>query len=165
MSLPYTVIDNFLDRADFLKLKELIVDNPYFPWFVTTNVTGREDHKGKDYYFTHQFIKERENNSIFTDHLEVFFEKLQIKDIIRIKGNLYPATEKVVKHGNHTDFNFKNKAAVFHLNTNNGFTIFEDVHEVESIENRMVLFDGSTPHCSTTCTDQYYRVNINFNYF
>lgn len=164
-NLPFTVIDNFLDPTDFKRLKDLIVDNPDFPWFVTTNVTGREEHDGKDYYFTHQFIKEGKNNSTFTQQLQVFFDKLQIKNALRIKGNLYPATEKIIKHGNHTDCEFKNKAAVFHLNTNNGLTIFGDTYEVSSIENRIVLFDGSDIHRSTTCTDQYYRVNLNFNYF
>jgi LmbE family N-acetylglucosaminyl deacetylase len=37
--------------------------------------------------------------------------------------------------------------------------------EIKSIENRVLLFDPSTEHHSTTCTDQKVRININFNYF
>ena len=36
--------------------------------------------------------------------------------------------------------------------------------EINSIENRLLLFDGSKPHCSTTCSDDKCRVNVNFNF-
>jgi len=50
------------------------------------------------------------------------------------------------------------------LNTNDGYTIIGD-EKVESIENRLLRFDATKMHHSTTCTDQQYRANINFNYF
>ena len=162
---PCVIIDNFLDQSEFTHLKKLIVDNVDFPWFITNNITGLENDGGKDYYFTHQFVKDYQCNSHLFDYLDVFKYKINMTRIIRIKANLYPSTEKIIEHSNHIDFNFKHKAAVFYLNTNDGFTIFQDSHRVSSIENRMVLFDGSTVHRSTTCTDQHYRVNLNFNYF
>ena len=68
-------------------------------------------------------------------------------------------------HNNHVDYPFPHKGAIFYLNTNNGLTILEDKVEVESIENRLLLFDSSKQHKSTTCTDDKCRINVNFNFF
>jgi len=46
-----------------------------------------------------------------------------------------------------------------------GLTVLEDTIEIKSIENRLLLFDASVPHHSTTCTDDKCRVNVNFNFF
>ena len=61
-------------------------------------------------------------------------------------------------------FMFGHKAAILYLNTNDGYTIIGD-EKVESIANRLLRFDATQMHHSTTCTDQQYRANINFNYF
>ena len=50
------------------------------------------------------------------------------------------------------------------MNTNNGYTKFEDGTTVKSEANRMVTFPASMRHLGTTCTDQKIRVVINFNY-
>jgi len=42
---------------------------------------------------------------------------------------------------------------------------FNGKNKVESVENRLLLFDPSETHNSTSCTDEKVRVNINFNYF
>ena len=53
---------------------------------------------------------------------------------------------------------------MFSINTNDGGTILSG-NKIDSIENRVVLFDGNKPHSSSTCTNQKARFNINFNYF
>ena len=40
----------------------------------------------------------------------------------------------------------------------------EDGTEIESRANRVLLFDPSKPHHSTSCTNDKRRVNININY-
>ena len=44
-------------------------------------------------------------------------------------------------------------------------TILNDDIMIESVENRVLLFDPSLPHSSTTCTNAKARFNININYF
>ena len=51
------------------------------------------------------------------------------------------------------------------MNTNNGYTIFEDGAKVESVANRMITFPANVKHKGTSCSDEKTRVNINFNYF
>ena len=70
---------------------------------------------------------------------------------------------------------------LLYLNTCNGYTrlanndwkpedgqgeeVFSEGNKVMSVRNRLLLHDGSIPHCSTTCTDQRMRILIAFNYF
>ena len=78
---------------------------------------------------------------------------------------MYPSTSKRYHHPDHIDYSYSHKGAIFYVNTNDGITVLEDGTEIKSIENRVLLFDPSTKHHSTTCTDQKVRININFNYF
>ena len=55
--------------------------------------------------------------------------------------------------------------AIFYINTNNGYTEFEDGTRVESVANRIVNFPANLKHRGTRCTDQKIRIVINFNYF
>ena len=92
-------------------------------------------------------------------------EKLNIKSLIRVKANLYPYSgETLHEHGMHTDYEFPHYAALLSLNTCDGYTKLEDGSKIESIANRMVIFDASQKHCSTTTTSDFARINININY-
>ena len=55
--------------------------------------------------------------------------------------------------------------SIFYVNTNDGYTLFEDGTKVESVANRMLSFPANMRHTGTTCTDQQIRIVINFNYF
>ena len=55
--------------------------------------------------------------------------------------------------------------SIFYVNTNNGYTKFEDGTKVESVANRMLTFPANMKHIGTSCTDEQTRVVINFNYF
>ncbi len=90
---------------------------------------------------------------------------LGIKFLLRVKANLYLRTKERIVHGYHIDYPFECKSAIYSINSNDGSTIFKNGQEVESVENRMVIFDGLLKHTGTTCTNQKTRMNINFNYF
>ena len=64
------------------------------------------------------------------------------------------------------DNNLENqKTGIFYINTNNGKTIFESGEQVDSVENRMIIFPGSLMHTGTTHTDTNIRCLINFNWY
>ncbi len=152
----YKIFDNFLSEEEFLKIKNSIL-NSEFSWNLTPNVSNIQENLKitSSYYFTHLF----DSYEIF----DVLLKKLSPSKVIRIKANLYPSTEKVERHNNHIDYDYENIGAIYYLNTNNGLTILEDKVEVESVRNRLILFDGSKLHCSTTCSDDKCRVNVNMN--
>ena len=153
----YKIFDNFLNEDEFLNIKSYVL-NPTFCWNLTPNVSTLEEYikVTSSYYFTYLFES--------YDSFNPILKKLNPKKIIRIKANLYPSTEKIEKHNNHIDYDYQNCGAIYYLNTNNGLTILEDTIEVQSIKNRLLLFDASKPHCSTTCSYDKCRVNINFNF-
>ena len=92
--------------------------------------------------------------------------KLTIRSLVKIKANLNPRTSEIIEHGYHMDYPYENcKTSIFYVNTNNGYTKFEDGTVVESVENRLVTFDTMTKHTGSTCTDQKCRMVINLNYF
>ena len=49
------------------------------------------------------------------------------------------------------------------MNTNNGFTLFENGEKVKSVANRLMIFDGLEKHCSVVQTDETARYIININ--
>ncbi len=153
----FKIIDDFLSEKEFLDIKNSILNNE-FSWNLTPNVSNLQENLKitSSYYFTHLF----ESYEIF----DALLKKLNPEKIIRIKANLYPSTEKIEKHSNHIDYEFENVGAIYYLNTNDGLTILEDTVEVKSVKNRLLLFDGSKLHRSTTCTNDKCRVNVNMNF-
>jgi hypothetical protein len=164
--MSHQIIDNVLSEEEFLKIKDFIL-NPSFPWNLTTVITNEEEilPTHASFYFTHMFwegFNIEPSSQIFAPLLNL----MDCRSLIRIKANLYPSTPETIIHDSHYDYPFPHRGAIFYLNTNNGLTILdEDKVEVESIENRLLLFDSSKMHTSTTCTNDKCRVNVNFNFF
>ena len=86
--------------------------------------------------------------------------------IARIKAICVLRTPELIEFtwGFHTDFNNNEITAIYYINDNDGYTLFEDGTKVESVANRFVRFPCTTRHTGTTCTDTDRRLLINFNY-
>lgn len=158
------IIDNFLEKENFKIIKEML-EHYNFGWYLSKGVTHYTNPRKEHYNFTHNFYVSNLIYSNYFDNLKPVLDKLDVKSLIRIKANLYPKTHKIVEHDFHTDFEFSHKAGLLMMNTNNAFTIMENNQKIETKENRMLLFDASKPHKSTTCTDENYKINLIFNYF
>ncbi len=157
------VIDNFLDKDCFDKIKTSMTGN-YFPWFYCDYVSHK-DEKDK-FYFVHNFYKDSKPQSPFFTMLDDLLNKLEIKSLIRVKGNLQVREKKMTYNNFHADLPYKHKGCILYINNNNGFTYFkESDKKVKPKENRIVLFDPSIEHKSSRCSDSKTRVNININYF
>jgi len=170
--MKYEVVDNFLSRESLEHIQtEMLAlhdDQPtYFPWFTSRSVASvHDDESLPQFYMYHPFYWDfAPNSEFFHQLLTEAVVKLQPAAIIRVKGNLYPATNKIIEHEPHVDTHYSHKGALFFVNNNNGYTTLADGTRIESIANRMLFFDPSEPHFSSTCTDDKFRVTINFNYF
>jgi hypothetical protein len=165
-SEDYEIIDNFLDPMSLALLKATMLQYD-FPWGYDSVVTEHSDTEINQYQFSHPFYKNDTVTSEFFYAMAPIIEKINPVKLIRVKANLNPRTEENFEHGYHIDYEntFPNhKSAVFYLNTNNGYTLFEDGTKIESVENRFVSFKTSIRHTGSTCTDVNRRVVINFNY-
>jgi hypothetical protein len=161
------IIDNLLEPEEFRQVKHLFNSN-YFPWYRSKILDDYElDCSTKDnLQFVHVFYQDHAPIGEYTNILPFFFEKMPVRSLVKVKSNLTLKTDKIIEHGFHTDFdNDDSYTAVYYVNTNNGYTLFEDGTKVESVENRLAIFNVNIPHTGTSCTDSECRIVINFNYF
>lgn len=161
------VIDNFLPENEFNHIREVIMSNEV-PWYYNNVVTSKAE-KNPDLinqYYSHMIFEDHNfNKSSLFDVIIPLLDRLEIVALKRAKANLYPQTKKVYEHGFHKDYLMPHQGAIFSINTNNGFTIFEDGTKVESVANRLLKFNPAVYHKSTTCSNDFARININLNYF
>ena len=166
------VIDNFLPVDVHKHIKEYLIGNsPNFPWYFNNNKSAdnvlMSDDSLNNFQFVHTFydtcrVTSHEYDNIVLPILKV----LNPLALIRVKANLTPITASLEKYGWHVDINCNSKhlSAVYYVNSNNGKTIFKDDLEIESVENRIVIFNSSLMHSGTSCTDSKVRCIININY-
>ena len=158
------IIDNFLPQDYFEYLQGMMLDHS-FPWLYNAYVANKNENQDEHFYFTHNLFESFDRVSSVFEEFIPFFKPLEMNAMVRARALLYVNQGRQIVHEKHTDYNFPHKTVVFYVNTNNGYTEFEDGTKVESVENRIVFFDGSRPHNSSTCTDQKRRVVISVNYF
>ena len=157
------VIDNFLEDESLLRKMQSVILGKEFTWIYTDEVSSPWDKSG--FLFCHpMFFIEKGQESKFYDLMFPLIGRLKFNNILRIKVNAYTKTHENVKHGFHRDFPYDHKVALFSLNTNNGGTEFKNGEFYNSVENRLLMFDGAEEHRSVTQTDTNLRVNININY-
>ncbi len=167
------IIDNFLTDNDFNLLVSNTVgrnDGHQVQFRVVSNVEnfGAIEENWSWYMINMLYSADTPQNEICGKIYEMFVPKFKqlanFKSLIRIKINAYPYTNVVKEHKGHIDFDYEHVGAVFSLNTCDGYTKFSDGTKSESIANRIVFFDASKEHSSTTTSNAKLRYNINFNF-
>jgi hypothetical protein len=155
------IIDNFLDKNIHKEIKKTMfgVD---FPWYYLAQIASPDDET--DFMFNHTFYG---NNQMLSQYFPTLvmpiIGNIKYNYLIRIKANLYTKKDKHIIHGFHVDSFEPHRVALYSINTNNGYTEFEDGEKFYSIENRLIIFDGKKKHRSVSQTDENIRVNININ--
>jgi len=168
-TLNYRVIDNFLEKEDFYKFQEEIFNTNTIPWFYRSSQIEESTEDLNDIgYFTLSFFKHISND--FTNlnyYLFKIYEKLNCKALIQTRANLTLINNNNKKMYFHTDYKFKCNTAIFYMNTNNGATILDrnEKIKIDSVENRMLMFDSQIEHCALIQSDVKRRIVININYF
>ena len=167
--MTHKIIDNILEKEVAEKIRNtLIGDSATFPWYYNQTVVNESPTDNlNNYQLTHTFYKDYIVYSQLFSLVVPLVEYLNPESIIRIKANLNPRT--YVRHvfDYHIDFpgiTSDRKSAIYYVNSNDGVTILEDGTEIESVANRLVIFDQKIRHTGTTCTDQKVRCLINLNY-
>lgn len=167
MEYKYQVIDNFLENDVFYNLQQKIIYNTHFPWFYNEGVAHSVENQSLwDFQFVHTFHADNLGQSPELNTVMPLIKKIDPSRIYRIKANLNPISDVIRQSGWHTDFGDEKicTTAVFYLNKNNGFTIFKNGDKVESVPNRILIFDSRLEHAGSSCTDSNFRSVINLNY-
>lgn len=160
------VFDNFIHPEDFSKLEQIFLANN-FPWYYNEYV-NYADNEEQSFQFTHIFYKDNEPKSKLIQNISPILEKIDIFSLYRIKANLTTKTNVIEEHGYHRDVKLSNNCkittAIFYINSNDGYTLFEDGSKIHSVANRFVSFPSYLEHSGTSCTDEKVRLVLNFNY-
>lgn len=158
------IIDNALGKEEFGQIRKLLTSWD-FPWYYQYLINGNQKKEDLNCYFTHRIYETGRHYSTFYGHIKPLIDFLKPKALIRVKCNIYPRTGTIETHAPHSDYPYKHKGAILYINTCNGYTLLHDGTKVESIENRLLLFNSQKPHSSTSTTNAKARININVNYF
>ena len=160
------IFDNYLNEEDFIKIKNIFIDNEKFPWHYTPGIAYPDEIKQVDkfQFFNLMYRNDIGIKSSYYPDLMPLLNKINPKEILRVKANLGTRTPVHVEGGMHTDSKMKHTTAIFYLNTNNGYTKFENGTFVESVANRLVVFNSDLLHSGFSQTDENIRCVINLNY-
>lgn len=156
------VIDNFIEKDYFTGLSNFVCGD-MMDWYPNNFVLKPGD---GNFQFTHKFYSESIPRGRW-DLVSPIMQKFNPFSILRVKANLVTKTSEHIVHDMHTDFpdtSYKYRSAIMYLNTNNGYTLFENGKKVKCVANRVAIFDGNIKHASVTQTDVNFRYVINFNW-
>jgi len=157
------LIENFLPNSLFIEIQKYLM-GPAMLWHYqkhTTLDSERED----DFYFTHTFYADKHQQSdLFEEIIHPIIGRLDFDYLYRARARLVTKQSIQIPHNFHVDDNRKHAVGIFSINSNNGYTLFENGEKSISKENTLLLFNGSLKHATVPQTDTSIRVNINFNF-
>lgn len=155
-----TITDNYLKEIDLQTVQQFYMGR-YCPWAYIEGIDYPDDGKSHFVHFIHY------------DHMWIngpgpiapIIDKINPSAICKIKANMLMPTNEIELNSFHVDQQPAEKftTSIFYINSNDGYTEFEDGTKVESIANRLVTFPSNIQHRGTTATDSR-RLVINFNY-
>jgi hypothetical protein len=178
------IIDNFLPDEEYQKMHDFVF-NGQIPLFYQYNTLPFEysyDYKmpegieelDKKFgitktghpFFTHMLFDDYRTKSEWGDMYKPVLEKLKPLALIRGKLNVNNNTCVPISSGWHYDLDTEERyrTFIYHLNTNNGYTLFSDGSKAKSVANRLITFPGKYEHTGITHTDEPTRAFITFNY-
>ena len=134
------VIDNFLDQDSFNHFKNIITGQ-YFPWYFNNQKVLEDNHLDN-----YQFVNTFKDGNTAMPLLDVFKEKLNVSNFLRAKLNCTTRTNKIFEFKSHRDLDVNCLVSIFYINSNNGYTKFENGQKIESIENRLITFNNNLKH-------------------
>ena len=170
MAKKVQIFNNFLDQEVFLEIKKFIM-SPRCQWRYVNYIAHKDGRDNdNDGYFVHSFkdchpqtFEDRYPESPHFPLIAKILDKIKYQNILRIRSSLYPRRDVQKPDPFHIDYDFPHKVCIFYVNTNNGYTMFENGEKIPSVENQLATFDGSEKHCSVVQTDAPARYIVNIN--
>ena len=132
---------------------------------MTNNPLQGKTPRDDEFQFVHIFYYPNKGVvSQRVDQITPLVNKLVPRILVRIKANLNTRTDHIVQRDWHVDYDLGNNTAIYYVNTNDGYTQFEDGSRIDRVANLMVSFYYNLRHAGTSCTNQKTRVVLNLNY-
>jgi hypothetical protein len=167
--VSFKVIDNFLEPYFIEKfIKE--ISSSSIPWFYRPLDVEGTSTKNKNGYFNHTFYNEDEPLSpLYKSFIKEILQKMNASTAMNVTANLCLRDIDCIESAYHVDEPYTNsKTAILYLTTCNAKTILKINDKeipVESIKNRLLVFNTNIKHKVIYQTDKHKRYVINFNYY
>ena len=174
-----SIIDNFLPEENFKKLLG-IIEGPAMSWYFTPGISDQSrtaeyqaNNPLDNWMMAHMFYNDYVPRSVYFEDVRdlvlrplIDYLGVEWNTLTRIKCNFYPRTNEVNIHPWHVDSTAMPalKGALLMLNTCDGYTGFADGTEVDSVANRMILFNAHERHHSCSTSNAQRRLTLNINY-
>lgn len=161
------IIDNFLEDNLFLEIqKDLQSDS--MPWYYSEkDVPGNRLNKN-GFFFHLYYTNFKINSAFYEKHVTPFLKKLNIKKIIEVRANLTLRDKDSIQSAYHIDNkNEKSKTAIYFFTKCNSKTVLRldnELRQIESVPNRILVFNTPIYHKVIYPTDVHKRFVFNFNY-
>lgn len=163
------IIDNLLPHQQWQELHDYFLIHDC-PW-VYRDCMVCKDEKNTHFQFVQAMFLGSGVGPIRFDEKRVsviqpILARLNIDFLLRAKVNMTTRTHEPFQSDFHCDTTQNNLTAIYYVNTCNGKTRFEnpDIEDVDSIANRVIIFNAQQKHCTVTATDVKARVVANINY-
>ena len=177
------IIDNFLDKEVFGTVQNSIL-NERFTWFyneskVKSTKIGFSPIKGYEgenpHQFAHAIMGTQDGRPYWSNamaEMVPLLNKIKPRLWLRIKLSLSPINSKPIVGGWHYDLATGDNripwtdttTAIFYINTNNGYTMFENGEKIPCLANRLAIFPNDLMHTGVSQTDTKRKVTLNLNY-
>lgn len=160
------IVDNALSDENFKLLQDAVYHETFLWQYCPEKTTSGKKH---DHQMVRVFYRAMTAYAV-PEYLfipNLFVDLLEPYVWLKVKANLTFATPEILSYKMHNDMEHRGwnfKTAIYYINSNNGKTLFETGEEVESVANRLVIFDESIKHTGTTHTDVKTRCVLNMNY-
>jgi len=173
-------LDNFLPPEIHKVLMDILCNESQdydniaaFPYFFRNGVSYPGDGA---FAFGHTLWNdgfEQEHNQNIIDPIDGWWfstlgiplvSRIGMRRLLRMKVNCYTRREIPIIGGYHVDYDEDHMVGIYMVNTNNGYTEFENGDRMDSIANTMYIFDGRHRHRGVNQTDTDIRVNINIGF-
>ena len=171
MKNDFIVNDNFLIEQDFENIRKEITARS-FQWNFSQYVDSQDEELTPGQFIHTVYSGCVPCSQFYNSLVPIIEHKFGISTLYRIKLNLQPRLPEPFTYMFHSDLSHDFEedvashwtTAILYINTNNGFTEFEDGVKVESVANRLVMFPSNFKHRGITQTDEQTRIMINFNF-
>jgi len=184
-------LKNALNKNLFRKIKEE-VESDRTPWFFRTTAynDGSNEKDISNWSYSHLVIDDGEHISYLAPYFESaileILDKLNVsyEKILRVRIGCITVMPKQYTNLPHIDWKFEHQTGLLYLNEADGDTIlynkswngedFTDTDQVKKLnlkeetritpeENKFILFNGLQYHSSSTPTNTFRRIVVNFN--
>ena len=168
------VFDNFISDEDHKKICDKMLTQGFMWEYSKHKVFKGQEHGFRDHMLVHMFHAYNGHTSPDIELVNPILYNINALSVHRIKANLELYSGDTQHKSNfHLDWSHPitkkgcrtMTIGIYYVNTNNGYTEFEDGSRVESVANRFIRFAGDLKHRGVNQTDTKERIVINFNYF